>query len=133
MSVQKRLSVVGTLYVTRQAEAAIVQIGDNVISDLFNRTIALQRAIPDFQGDETRFAAYSIFSRPILELQAGPSVDFHSRSPVADIRVRYIHPLVVTASALLRIGVTKTLVAESRIKHIRQFNAGIGTLAEQRE
>jgi spore germination protein PE len=133
MSVEKRLSVAGTLYITRQAESAIVQIGDNVISDLFNRTIALQRAIPDFQGDETRFAAYSIFSRPILELQAGPSVDFHSRSPGADIRVGSIKSHVVAASALIRIGVTKTLVAESRIKHIRQFNAGIGTSAEKRE
>lgn len=124
MTVQWRLSNVGFLKVNQTLFASVIQVGDNDISQLFSRVIAVQRMIPNFYRDETRFAAYPIFFRPLLELRAEPEGSLFSRSRGAEIRVDTVKVLTHNASSLIRIGSSHAVVAESRIKHIRQFNAG---------
>ncbi|WP_123040944.1 spore germination protein GerPE [Cohnella candidum] len=126
MSVEWRVAKVGYFKINQIFHGAIAQFGDNDSSVLFNRTIALQRAIPDFFGDETRFAAYPIFFLPLRELVGGPEGTIVSRSETGDIRVGAIHALSVTASSLIRIGSAREIVAESRVKHIRQYNDRTG-------
>ncbi|MBW5446812.1 spore germination protein GerPE [Cohnella sp. CFH 77786] len=133
MSVQKRLSRVGSLRIDSLLFSTVAQLGDNVFTELNSKAIALARAIPDFEGDETRFAAYPIFFLPLRELRGGPTVRFSSRSPCGEIHVGSVRAVVAGTSCLLRLGTSETFFAESRIKHIRQFNDRIGTSAEFRE
>jgi spore germination protein PE len=121
MSIPWRLSVVGTLAVDTLLFSAVVQVGDNDSTRLFNRTIAMHRAIPRFHGDETRFAAYSIFFRPLPSWGTPPQM-LEISGPAGAIRVGSVRVITLAASSLVRIGSGRNLEAESRIKHIRHYN-----------
>lgn len=122
MTVEWRLANVESLKVINMFHAAVVQVGDNGTSDLWDYAIALQRAIPDFAGDETRFASYPIFFLPIPVWPPVPSDCMSASGPGSEIRVGRVKVVTHTASSLIRIGSAGPLRAESRIKHIRQFN-----------
>lgn len=121
MSIPWRLSVVDTLSIDGMLFSAVVQVGDNDSTGLFNRTIAVQRAIPRFYDDETRFAAYSIFFRPLPAWEPPPQL-LEITGPVGEIRVGPVRVISMAASALVRIGSGRSLAAVSRIHHIRHYN-----------
>lgn len=117
-----RVSVVHTVKINQVLDASIVELGDHKEASLFNRSIALQRAIPKFDGDESRFAAYRIFSLPLPPLPFEPDVLTVDNTDAGPIRVGLFRSLLVDASSFVRVGCGSSVTAESRIKHIRQDN-----------
>ncbi len=122
MSIQGRNSTLDFLFVNTVGSTGIVQLGDGVETTLRSKAIAVQRAIPNYVDDEFRFAAYPLFFLPKKWLQPCVDVEFQSVSPLPNIHVGLIRTLGVSASSLLRIGLSGPIKAESRIKHIRHFN-----------
>ncbi|MCD9021375.1 spore germination protein GerPE [Cohnella silvisoli] len=122
MSLQCRNTTLGRLFVNTISSSGIVQLGDNKNSTLTSRVLAVQRAIPDFEGDEYRFASYPIFYLPRLTLQPCVAVAFHSCSSLPNIQVGSLETIGVDSSSLLRVGCGGPLLAESRIINIRHFN-----------
>jgi spore germination protein PE len=131
MSLQCRNTTLGNLFVNSVSSSSIVQLGDNDYSNLSNKVLAVQRAIPNFEDDEYRFASYRIFYLPKLTLQPNVAVAFQSRSPLPNIQVGSVEMLGVTAASYLRVGCGGPLVAESRILDIRHFNNQPGSVAEK--
>jgi spore germination protein PE len=123
MGLQCRNTTLGSLYVNSVSSSSIVQLGDNDFSTLSNKVLAVQRAIPNFEDDEFRFASYRIYFLPKLTLQPCVAVAFQSCSSLPNIQVGTVYLLGVTASSNLRVGCGGPLIAESRIKDIRQFNS----------
>lgn len=121
MSTQTRTTILGCMFLNTVSSSSVVEFGDSGEADLTSRVLAIQRAIPNYEEDEFRFAAYPIFFLPKLTLQPCTEVSFHSCSP-SPIQVGSIRSLGVSASSLLRVGCGGPLQAESRIKHIRHFN-----------
>ncbi|WP_130608115.1 spore germination protein GerPE [Cohnella abietis] len=122
MSLTCRRTTLRCLFVNTVSTSGIVQLGDTCEVSLTSKALAVQRAIPDFQNDEFRFASYSIFTRPKLTLQPCNSVAFNSECPLSNIHVGEVRTLGVSASSILRVGCGGPLQAISRIKHIRQYN-----------
>jgi spore germination protein PE len=126
MSVAWRLVRVDTVKVNNLFHAGIVQVGDNGSSNLWDWSIAVQRALTNFNGDEKRFASYPLFFRPNPAWLPAPDIGTESGGPPEEIRVGSVKVLTASASILIRIGSSESLWAESRIQHIRQFNAAPG-------
>ncbi|WP_276352002.1 spore germination protein GerPE [Cohnella caldifontis] len=122
MTVDWRLVRAESLKVVNMFHGAVMQVGDNGVSNPWDWSIALQRAIPDFYGDETRFASYSLFFRPLPAWLPAPDVGTESGGPPAEIRVGPVKVITASASILIRIGCSGGHSAESRILHIRQYN-----------
>ncbi|WP_373230526.1 spore germination protein GerPE [Cohnella sp.] len=122
MSIQCRCTYLGCLDLGAVSLSSVVQLGDNANTKLTSRALAVQRAVPDFYGDEFRFASYSIFFKPKLTLQPSVNVAFQSRSPLQNIQVGAVESLGVSASSYLRVGCGGPLSAVSRVKNIRHFN-----------
>lgn len=124
MSLQSRNTTLNCIFVNTVSTSGMVQFGDNQETNLKSRALAVQRAIANYEDDEFRFASYPIFSLPKLTLEPCVSVSFISCSPQpnANIRVGFVRTLGVSASSLLRVGTSGPIQAESRIKHIRQYN-----------
>lgn len=124
MSIQSRNTTLKCLFVNTVSTSGIVQFGDNQETNLKSKALAVQRAIPNYEDDEFRFASYPIFSLPKLTLEPCATVNFTSCSPASNsnFRVGFVRTLGVSASSLLRVGTSGPLQAESRIKHIRQYN-----------
>lgn len=122
MNTPQRTVVTGAVKIVSAVDSSIVQIGDNEFALLRTRATAVQRAIPNFQGDETRFAAYPIFFLPDPR-PAEPSGGFLIRThPGAAIEIGAIELTAVRSASVFRIGNTGTLAANSRIHHIRHYN-----------
>jgi len=124
-----RVSRVGCLFVNTVSQASALQCGDNRVSNLRSRAIAVQRAIPNYVKDEARFASYALFTLPRLRLRTCAEVDFVAVDRCPSIDIGSVASLGVSASSVLRIGVTERVAAETRILHIRHFNAP-GTSAD---
>lgn len=122
MSIAYRSTTLTSLFVNTVSSAGIVQLGDSEEINLKSKALAVQRAIPNFEDDEFRFASYPIFFLPKLTLQPCVSVNFRVCSTASNMRVASVSSLGVSASSLLRVGTGGPLQAESRIKHIRHFN-----------
>lgn len=117
-----RLSIIGIMKLDTVSDASVVQLGDSCCVELNERAIALQRRIPDFYKDETKFAAYRIFSMPLPIWGQAPDAVLTRRNRASDIRVGEIRINAVSASSYIHAGSAVTLSAKSRIKHIRQYN-----------
>lgn len=117
----KRTSVVHNLKVNVAFFASAVFIGDNLVVDPFTRAIAVQREIADFLGDEGDFNRYPLFSRPIPQpgLETDVSLTITNESPW--IQVRNLRVLSLSTSAVLQVGSTMIIDAESRTKQFRQM------------
>lgn len=117
-----RTTAIGRIYVNTVGTSSVAHFGDNGTTKLSSRALAVQRAVPEYAHDETKFAAYRIFTRPLLELNTGVSVDFSKEDRESEIRIGCLRAVALSASSLLRAGVTGPFVARTRIKHIRNFN-----------
>jgi spore germination protein PE len=123
MVLQCRNTTLGSIFVNSVSSSSIVQFGDNDLTTLTNKVLAVQRAIPNFEDDEYRFASYPIFFLPKLTLLPNVAVAFQSRSPLPNIQVGSVYVIGFTASSHLRVGCGGPLKAESRILDIRHFNS----------
>ena len=126
MTIERRTSVIGTVKVDASSNGSVAQFGDSREVRLTDRAIAVQRRIPDYEGDETRFASYPIFSLPLPRMPEQPDDAIASRSRGNAIQVGTVRLLSMSASSYLHAGCTDRLTAQSRIKHIRQFNDAAG-------
>jgi spore germination protein PE len=122
MTTAERTSVVGDVYIRQVDSASVAMFGDQQDANLHSRALALQRAIPVFNGDELRYASYRIFTLPLPSLPAEPDVLTVDNTHAHCIRVGSFQSVLVGASSLIRIGCGRSVAAESRIKHIRQDN-----------
>ncbi|WP_256757134.1 spore germination protein GerPE [Cohnella sp. WQ 127256] len=122
MSIQYRCVMLSCLFVNTVSSSGVVQLGDSDKVTQFSRAIAVQRAIPNYEDDEFRFASYPLFLLPKQSLQPCKTVQFQSQSPFPTLQVGFVRTLGVSASSQLRVGNGGPLVAETRIKHIRQYN-----------
>ncbi|WP_019004552.1 spore germination protein GerPE [Cohnella laeviribosi] len=121
--IECRKTVAGTAFINTVSHSGIVQFGDTKdVSSQVNRVIAVQRAVPVFKGDETRFAAYALFYKPLLRPVGKPSASLSSSSDDGTIRIGDVRVIGVTASSILRFGCGGPHTAEARILHIRHFN-----------
>ncbi|MBO9596775.1 MAG: spore germination protein GerPE [Cohnella sp.] len=102
--------------------SSVAQFGDNRATNLKSRAIAVQRAVPNFEQDEARFASYEIFAKPLLQLVTDMTVDIRMDPCPPDIEIGYVDVTALSASALLRAGCGGPLTAQTRILHIRHFN-----------
>jgi hypothetical protein len=91
--------------------------------------LAVQRTYADFGRDDAQFASYPLFyRRPVLP-PPGPPV---AMTAVSRIPVQSVAGLRVTAlstGSLIRVGCGGPLLAQSKIKHIRQFLGPVSPLA----
>ncbi|MBB6673400.1 spore germination protein GerPE [Cohnella nanjingensis] len=123
MSLTCRESRVRNVYFNTVSQASVLQFGDdNGTTDLFNRVIAIQRAIADFESNELPFSAYSLYYRPILLPAPQEEVSFSSTA-WGDIEIGDVQVIGLSNSALTRFGCSGPLTAETRIVNIRHFNA----------
>ncbi|XID94098.1 spore germination protein GerPE [Paenibacillaceae bacterium WGS1546] len=127
MSLSCRTSIVGWIYVNSIGSSGTMQLGDGGKTDLKSKALAVQRAIPNNFDDEFRFASYPLFYKPALRLLPSQAVVMNSASSWPTINIGSIYALGVSDSALLRAGCGGPVRAESRIKHIRNFNVGAPT------
>ncbi len=123
MTDPSRFSVIGEVKINTADDACIVQFGDTFDSDTIDFAIALQRQIPNFHGDETRFASYPIFSLPLPRIQWPDDGILVSRSHGSPIYVGAVRVIAIRASSYFQAGYVDRYTAESRILHIRQFNS----------
>ncbi len=132
MITPQRTVVAGAVKLLLALDSSVMQAGDNESAFLRTHAIAVQRAIPHFQGDETRFAAYRIFFLPNPRPVEPPGGRLLRTRPEAEIRIGAIEVLALRSASLFRIGNTGALTADSRIHHIRHFNNVLpaGTVAE---
>jgi len=118
----QRTTRIATISLNTVGSSSVAQFGDNRNTRLKSRAIAVQRAISVYGKDETRFAAYELFTRPLLQLNTNMEVDFRTSGCSPDIDIGCIDVTALSASALLRAGCSGPLTAETRVLHIRHFN-----------
>jgi spore germination protein PE len=122
MSIPKRCTMLGALFLNTVSQSGVVQFGDSSNVKLTSRALAVQRAIPDFIADEFHFESYSIFYRKPLTLSPCVATQLHSNAAQSVIQIGTVEALGVSASSLLRVGCGGPLVSEDRLKHIRHYN-----------
>jgi spore germination protein PE len=117
----KRTSVVQDMFVSSVQFASTVFVGDNLVVDPRTRAIAVQRERADFLGDEGDFDKYPLFRRPIPQPGLNTTVNLSIVNESPYISVSRVKAVSLSTSAVLQIGSTAIIDAESRIKQFRQL------------
>ncbi|WP_332692659.1 spore germination protein GerPE [Halalkalibacter lacteus] len=117
----KRTSSVKTISVTDVSIGSVFEIGDSCHVKPRSKALAVQREYELFFGDEGNFEAFPIFTKPIPKPIIDEYVNFKKYNESSFIQVNNIDVISCSASGVLHIGSTKTIDAESRVKHIRQL------------
>lgn len=117
----KRLSTVNNIYVNSVGLGSVVQFGDSTNLRPFSRALAVQREKQFFIGNEGNFEDYPVFTKPLRQPYFYERINMveHNVKPV--IKVNNIKVTALSASAILHVGSTDHISAESRVKHIRQL------------
>lgn len=116
-----RTSIVDTISLKSLSYASVLEIGDTERITPLSKALAVQREKELFFGNEGSFAAYPIFSKniPLPTIYERITLKRDNQNPyikVGDLDVRG-----ASSSAVIHIGSTKEIRAESRVKHIRQL------------
>lgn len=118
-----RTADIGSIRVIDAALSSIIQIGDVASEYLTSNALAVQREADHNAADEPYFESYPIFARPLPTLYPGYGngviVERNNMAPT--IEVGCVRVIAISTSSVLQAGNTGNAVAESRIKHIRQF------------
>ncbi|WP_213410469.1 spore germination protein GerPE [Xylanibacillus composti] len=117
-----RISRVGHVKVTSKELSSITLIGDSVAITPRTNVLAVQRERPHYLGQEGDLQQFPFYEQPMPKLaarSAGPELFARNNSPFIDVGSLRI--LGLSASAVLHIGSTSFIDAESRVKHIRQL------------
>jgi len=118
----QRTVAAGGVKIIAAEDASVLQFGDGESTHLKTAAIAVQRAIPVYHKDETRFACYPLFFLPLPRPTVPPGGLLVRARPEAVIRLGFIELTSIRAASLFRLGNTGKLETASRILHIRQFN-----------
>lgn len=113
-------AIVGTVKVIISL-SAIFEIGDSTNITPRTRALVVQREFELFFGNEGNFKDYPIFTMTLPELIIDEHINFNKYNESPSIHVHHIKILSASASGVVHIGSSKTINAESRIKHIRQL------------
>lgn len=116
----KRTSLVGSLKVINMLNSSVVFIGDNLLIDPRSRAIAVQREVANFQGHEGDFLD-PLFEQPFPDIAVESDVELQVTHASPWIRVGRMKIIGVSTSAVIQIGSTSVIDAESRAKLSRQF------------
>lgn len=116
-----RLSVVDFIKVNSLSFSGILEIGDSKKITPYTQALAVQREVPLFFTNEGDFSAYPIFSRelPSVTIEEAVSMDTYHQNPT--IKVGSIRVIGVSSAAVMHIGSTGTIRAQSKVKHIRKL------------
>ncbi|WP_162848396.1 spore germination protein GerPE [Paenibacillus nanensis] len=133
---ENRTSHVGVLRVIGATSATMVQIGDRGETDGRIRALAVQREEGHLTAGEVFFESYAIFSRPVPVLsdpayESGQLIQTKRSNVNPCIRVGCIRVTAAAAASSIQIGNGNQVRGESRIKHIRQYAVGSGSLQDQ--
>jgi len=118
----QRTVTAGAVKILAAEDASVLQFGDGENTRLKSAAIAVQRAIPTYHKDETRFASYPLFFLPLPRPTEPPGGMLIRARPEAAIRLGFIEVTSIRAASLFRFGNTGKLETTSRILHIRHFN-----------
>jgi len=123
MTIACRSAAMLGLYVNTVSSSGVTHLGDiRGKTDMASKALAVQKAVPNNEDDEFRFASYALFYKPKLALEENVPVLFRSESPWPTIQVDFVYSLGVSSSSTLRVGCGGPVEGISRIKHIRYFN-----------
>ncbi len=117
----KRISVVKSLYIHSLLFSAISHIGDSYTLSPESKVFAVARELPVYHDIEDDLPDYPVFTEqiPIPEITEHVNVTIKNESPT--ITTGSISIIGVSTSAIVHIGSTEHIDAQSRIKHLRQF------------
>ncbi|SFF01223.1 spore germination protein PE [Paenibacillus catalpae] len=121
-----RLTQIGLVSVVDCSIGAIIQFGDRAEGTPKLNALAVQRAIDHTKAGSVYFESYEIFNRPLPKLidpvaDAGEDVSIRRFNHCPRINVGCIYVTAVGSTASLLAGNAMRTTAESRIKHIRQY------------
>ncbi|MCK9857267.1 spore germination protein GerPE [Paenibacillus sp. ATY16] len=121
-----RVSQIGLVSVVDVSIGAIIQFGDRAEGSPKLNALAVQRAIDHTKAGSVYFESYPIFDRPLPKLidpvaDAGEDVRVKRVNHCPRINVGCISVVGVGSTSSLLAGNAMRTTAESRIKHIRQY------------
>jgi spore germination protein PE len=117
----KRTSLVEHISIIDVTSGSIFEIGDSYHIQPRSKALAVQREYELFYGDEGDLKTYPIFTNPIPKPTVEKPICFKRYNESPYIKVNHINLFGCAASGVCHIGSTKTIDAETRIKHIRQM------------
>ncbi|GLX69130.1 spore germination protein GerPE [Paenibacillus glycanilyticus] len=123
-----RVAQIGLVSVVDVSLGAIVQFGDRAEATPRLNALAVQRAIDHTKAGSVYFESYPIFNRPLPSLvdpvaDSGEDVSIRRFNHCPRINVGCIYVTAVGSTSSLLAGNAMRTTAESRIKHIRQYEA----------
>ncbi|QYR22593.1 spore germination protein GerPE [Paenibacillus sp. sptzw28] len=116
-----RVSSVGQIRITDTGATAVFEIGDSKQISPVNHSIAVQREKAIYFQNEFNFRDYAIFFRPISESVLNEKIRMTTINESAVIGVQNIDVFAISGAAVVQIGSSEALRAETRIKHIRHL------------
>lgn len=121
-----RTSVVGNIKVINTIFSSILQIGDNVSVTPVSNSLAVQRQVSSYRGNEGNLDEFPIFKRPIPEGALTERLNMNIHNETSEIHVGNIYIFGLSIASVLQIGSNKMTAPENRTKHIRQLIPGGG-------
>lgn len=111
---------VGCVDIISMDSGSTALFGDNAVSELRSKAIAVLRTVPLLEGKEYEFADYPLFSRPLPKPPEVAPAAMNVVCEGAPIRVGLVYVVGISASAVFQIGHSIAIDAESRTKQIRE-------------
>lgn len=117
----QRISVVDLIYVNSFSFSSIFEIGDSKKITPVSQALAVQREVPVFFTNEGDLSKFPIFSRELPKVKVTETINMNIFNQNPIIKVDSIRVNGVSSAAVMQIGSTETIHAESRVKHIRKL------------
>ncbi|RDW19926.1 spore germination protein GerPE [Oceanobacillus chungangensis] len=118
---EKRTSVVNTIYTTSIASSSIFNIGDSVTINQKSKAIALQKQSEYLsKSDNLYFKDYDIFKRKTVWPNIPTIINHYKVHHRTDaICVHQVNLTALSLSSVFQVGSAKDIAADSRVKHFR--------------
>lgn len=125
-----RTSEIALVSIVDVSLSSIVQFGDRGEATPKLKALAVQRAIDHTKAGSVYFESYPIFSRPLPKLvdpeaEARYDVCIQRVNHCPRIKVGCVYVTAVGSTASFLAGNAMRTTAESRIKHIRQYEKSL--------
>lgn len=122
-----RTTKVDNININSIGSASVFQIGDSQIIQCLTCALVVQREKELFFGNEGNLNSYPIFNRSIRDHPVHETISMKTTALTPIIQVGDVDVLAVSSSAVIHIGNSEQIRAESRIKHIRHLESGEST------
>lgn len=103
------------------ASTAVLEIGDSVNIRPMSRALAVQREYQLFFDEEGDLDQFPIFEESLPQPSIYDNVNMRIHNDIPVVKVHHIKITGAAFSAVVHIGSTNNIEAQSRIKHIRQL------------